>query len=127
MIGIVLLSVSSIPIKYTLPSPWLAFAGLGLLALRTGGIKPCVSSFGGDQFNPAEVKRIARFFAIFYFTVNAGSVLSMLITPILRQDLHCFGMDSCFPIHCIWITFSVNANSIIDICCWKNTLSAHCN
>ena len=28
--------------------------GLGLIALGTGGIKPCVASFGGDQFKLPE-------------------------------------------------------------------------
>ena len=29
--------------------------GLFLIALGTGGIKPCVSAFGGDQFGPHQV------------------------------------------------------------------------
>jgi len=28
----------------------MAFGGLLLIALGTGGIKPCVAAFGGDQF-----------------------------------------------------------------------------
>ena len=31
--------------------------GLILIALGTGGIKPCVSAFGGDQFTPDQVIR----------------------------------------------------------------------
>jgi dipeptide/tripeptide permease len=30
--------------------------GLLLIALGTGGIKPCVSAFGGDQFGPHQVQ-----------------------------------------------------------------------
>lgn len=96
--GITLLSTSSLPLSSSTCSAWLAFSGLALLALGTGGIKPCVSSFGGDQFDEFDVERVSRFFSIFYFTINAGSVLSMLITPILRKDVHCFGRQSCFPI-----------------------------
>ena len=29
--------------------------GLLLIAIGTGGIKPCVSAFGGDQFEAGEV------------------------------------------------------------------------
>lgn len=29
--------------------------GLFLIALGTGGIKPCVAAFGGDQFNENQV------------------------------------------------------------------------
>ena len=32
--------------------------GLLLIALGTGGIKPCVSAFGGDQFNANQVCNI---------------------------------------------------------------------
>ena len=34
----------------------LAFTGLALISLGTGGIKPCVSAFGGDQFKEEQVR-----------------------------------------------------------------------
>ncbi|EOA25565.1 hypothetical protein CARUB_v10018909mg [Capsella rubella] len=55
------------------------FSGLYLIALGTGGIKPCVSSFGADQFDktdPNERVRKASFFNWFYFTTNIGSFVS---------------------------------------------------
>jgi len=33
----------------------MTFGGLALIALGTGGIKPCVSAFGGDQFKDHQV------------------------------------------------------------------------
>jgi len=33
----------------------MAFGGLLLIALGTGGIKPCVAAFGGDQFRGHQV------------------------------------------------------------------------
>ncbi|KAI6671004.1 hypothetical protein NL676_005889 [Syzygium grande] len=59
------------------------FIALYLIALGTGGIKPCVSSYGADQFDDAdeaEKKRKGSFFNWFYFAINiraliAGSVL----------------------------------------------------
>ena len=30
------------------------YVGLGLIAIGAGGIKPCVSAFVGDQFNPSQ-------------------------------------------------------------------------
>lgn len=34
----------------------LSMIGLALIALGTGGIKPCVSAFGGDQFEEGQVR-----------------------------------------------------------------------
>jgi dipeptide/tripeptide permease len=38
-----------------IPKEWGPLLALHLIALGTGGIKPCVSSFGGDQFKASEV------------------------------------------------------------------------
>ena len=38
------------------PKVWGPLLALHLIALGTGGIKPCVSSFGGDQFKASEVE-----------------------------------------------------------------------
>uniref|UniRef100_A0A8C0E123 Solute carrier family 15 member 1 n=1 Tax=Balaenoptera musculus TaxID=9771 RepID=A0A8C0E123_BALMU len=62
----------------------LSMVGLALIALGTGGIKPCVSAFGGDQFEEGQEKQRNRFFSIFYLAINAGSLLSTIITPMLR-------------------------------------------
>jgi len=73
--------------------------GLLLTSIGAGGIKPCVSSFGGDQFVvPDQEDHLRKFFSVFYFTINAGSLLSTFITPELRKSVQCFGKDSCFPL-----------------------------
>jgi solute carrier family 15 (oligopeptide transporter), member 1 len=84
--GMAVLAGSSFP---GVENPHFLFLfGLVLVALGTGGIKPCVSAFGGDQFNPNHLKAISTYFSIFYFSINAGSVLSMFITPIFRKNFH---------------------------------------
>ncbi|XP_077236245.1 protein NRT1/ PTR FAMILY 8.3-like [Tasmannia lanceolata] len=55
------------------------FLGLYLIALGTGGIKPCVSSFGADQFDdtdPKERVKKGSFFNWFYFSINIGALIS---------------------------------------------------
>ncbi|KAK2635484.1 hypothetical protein Ddye_030276 [Dipteronia dyeriana] len=55
------------------------FFGLYLIALGTGGIKPCVSSFGADQFDdtdPKERVKKGSFFNWFYLSINIGSLIS---------------------------------------------------
>jgi solute carrier family 15 oligopeptide transporter 1 len=96
--GNVVLALSSAePIG--LPQIPFSMVGLLLIAVGTGGIKPCVSAFGGDQFVlPQQELQLAAFFSMFYFAINAGSLISTFLTPVLREDVHCFGEDSCYPL-----------------------------
>lgn len=98
-LGSLVLALTSFPRITGIPPHWWgAMIGLTLIVIGTGGIKPCVSSFGGDQFKPSQAAMISTFFSWFYWAINAGSMLSMLITPVLRQNVHCFGQDSCYPL-----------------------------
>ncbi|GFZ01632.1 peptide transporter 1 [Actinidia rufa] len=57
----------------------ICFLALYLIALGTGGIKPCVSSYGADQFDDAdeaEKKHKASFFNWFYFSINIGALIA---------------------------------------------------
>ncbi|KAJ8493892.1 hypothetical protein OPV22_015613 [Ensete ventricosum] len=58
------------------------FVSLYIIALGTGGIKPCVSSFGADQFDESdesEKKRKSSFFNWFYFSINVGSLVASTV------------------------------------------------
>ncbi|MDA8793486.1 POT family MFS transporter [Bacteriovoracaceae bacterium] len=55
--------------------------GLGLIALGSGGIKPCVSAHVGDQFKKNQKAQLRKVFDLFYFMINFGSTFSTLITP----------------------------------------------
>jgi solute carrier family 15 oligopeptide transporter 1 len=97
VMGQILNTVTAIP-TLGIPPVEFTFLGLFLIALGTGGIKPCVSAFGGDQFKlPEQTLQLETFFTIFYFSINCGSLLSTIITPILRGE-KCFGDDSCFSL-----------------------------
>lgn len=63
------------------PHWWGMALGLFLVAWGTGGIKPCVSSFGGDQFKSNQTELLSSFFAIFYLSINIGSTFSTYIVP----------------------------------------------
>ena len=60
--------------------------GLGLIALGSGGIKPCVSAHVGDQFGRKNSHLIERVFTWFYFSINFGSFFSTLLTPWLLKN-----------------------------------------
>lgn len=96
--GSVIVALGAIP---TVPlSPEMAtIIGLLLISIGTGGIKPCVAAFGGDQFKvPEQTKQLAMFFSLFYMSINAGSLISTTLTPVLRENVHCFGEHDCYSL-----------------------------
>lgn len=56
-------------------------AGLGLIAVGAGGIKPSVATNVGDQFCASNAHLVSRAFSWFYFAINSGSTVSMLLVP----------------------------------------------
>jgi POT family proton-dependent oligopeptide transporter len=58
-----------------------AVLGLSLIALGSGGIKPCVLANVGDQFTHKNGHLVGGVFQAFYFTINFGSFFSTLLTP----------------------------------------------
>lgn len=58
------------------------FWGLLLIAIGSGGIKPCVSAHVGDQFGRQNSHLLSRAFGWFYFSVNFGSSFSTWFVPI---------------------------------------------
>lgn len=96
--GNIVLSLAGIE-PLGLPAREISLLGLFLIALGTGGIKPCIVPFGADQFVlPQQAHLLASYLSLFYFAINLGSLLSTAITPVLRANVHCFGNDSCFPL-----------------------------
>lgn len=64
---------------------WWLFAGLALICLGSGGIKPCVSAHVGDQFGESNQHLLTKVFNWFYFSINLGAFISMLATPWLLE------------------------------------------
>ena len=61
--------------------------GLALIAFGSGGIKPCVSSFMGEQFSPDQRDFIARAFGMFYWAINFGSFFAFGLIPVLKNEI----------------------------------------
>ncbi|ODN05974.1 Peptide transporter family 1 [Orchesella cincta] len=92
-----LLALSAIS---ALPLPYITFAiiGLVLISLGSGGIKPCITTFGGDQFKvPIQLAQQITFFAIFNWIIAAANLSATFVAPILRSQ-QCFGQDTCFSL-----------------------------
>lgn len=59
--------------------------GLVLIAVGSGGIKPCVSAHVGDQFGRGNWTKVERVYQWFYFIINFGSMFSTLLVPYLKE------------------------------------------
>lgn len=57
--------------------------GLILIAIGAGGIKSCVTANLGDQFTAKNSHLMSKVYGWFYFSINAGSVLSTILIPII--------------------------------------------
>jgi POT family proton-dependent oligopeptide transporter len=64
---------------------WCLFFGLGLIAFGSGGIKPCVSAFMGDQFKPEQRHLLPKAYAAFYWCINLGSTAAFLTIPLIAK------------------------------------------
>src|SRR5438874_10353298 len=71
------------------------YAGLVLIALGSGGIKPCVSALVGDQFTAENKHLMTKVFATFYWSINLGSFFASLLIP---KTLRLFGPSVAFGI-----------------------------
>ncbi len=66
------------------PETWM-WIGLFLIALGSGGIKPCVSAHVGDQFGKQNQHLMPKVYQWFYFSINFGSMFSYFLTPWLLE------------------------------------------
>ncbi|KAL1194052.1 Protein NRT1/ PTR FAMILY 8.2 [Cardamine amara subsp. amara] len=68
----------------------ITFVALYLIALGTGGIKPCVSSFGADQFDDTdeeEKESKSSFFNWFYFVINVGAMIASSVLVWIQMNV----------------------------------------
>ncbi|KAI3464897.1 hypothetical protein Pfo_021560 [Paulownia fortunei] len=66
------------------------YCALTLIALGTGGIKPCVSSFGADQFDESdqsEAQKKYAFFNWFFFAINMGALFGITLLVYVQVEL----------------------------------------
>ncbi|KAG2550036.1 protein NRT1/ PTR FAMILY 8.3-like isoform X2 [Panicum virgatum] len=93
--GMLILTVSaSVPLIVDVPSNSgvrrvAVYLGLYLVALGTGGVKPCSSALGADQFDGTDpVERATKgSFNWYYFCVNIGSLLSGTVLVWVQEDI----------------------------------------
>eukprot|EP01027_Heterolobosea_sp_BB2_P019163 GEZU01026915.1.p1 GENE.GEZU01026915.1~~GEZU01026915.1.p1 ORF type:complete len:204 (-),score=33.44 GEZU01026915.1:76-687(-) len=103
-LGNAVVAVTAIPgVTGTPPHWWGVALGLLLIGIGTGGIKPCVSSFGGDQFAANESELLTSFFSLFYLSINLGSTVSTFVTPIIRDQ---YGYAAAFAVPAVLLVIA---------------------
>ncbi|XP_057497690.1 protein NRT1/ PTR FAMILY 8.1-like [Actinidia eriantha] len=85
----------------------ICFIALYLIAIGTGGIKPCVSSFGADQFDETdetERKKKSSFFNWFYLSINIGALIASSVLVWIQMNV---GWGWGFGIPAVAMAFAV--------------------
>jgi POT family proton-dependent oligopeptide transporter len=80
--------------------------GLTLIAVGSGGIKPCVSAHVGDQFGRSNAHLLERVFGWFYLAINLGAFASSLLTPLLLERFGAgvaFGVPGALMFSATWV------------------------
>jgi POT family proton-dependent oligopeptide transporter len=93
------------------------FAGLSLIAVGSGIIKPCVSANVGDQFGASNKHLIERVYSWFYFAINLGATISMFGCPILLSKwgpTAAFGVPGVFMVIAT-VTYWLGRNKFVHI------------
>ncbi|MES2316306.1 MAG: oligopeptide:H+ symporter [Pseudomonadota bacterium] len=62
------------------------YTGLLLIALGSGGIKPLISSFVGDQFDRTNKNKAKLVYDTFYWMINFGSFFASLLMPFFLKS-----------------------------------------
>lgn len=62
------------------------YLGLLLISVGSGGIKPCVSAFVGEQFDQSNKHLAKLVFDAFYWIINFGSFFASLLIPLVLDS-----------------------------------------
>ncbi|SHG41462.1 oligopeptide:H+ symporter [Massilia sp. CF038] len=62
------------------------YTGLFLIALGSGGIKPLISTFVGDQFDQTNKNKAKVVYDVFYWIINFGSFFASLSMPVFLKN-----------------------------------------
>ncbi|CAH2039874.1 unnamed protein product, partial [Iphiclides podalirius] len=98
LFGNSLVALTAIP-HLMLPGRLCTLLGVFMITIGTGGIKPCVTAFGGEQFIlPQQERLLSLYFSVLYFNLCVGSLIAKTLAPIFRSHVHCFGDKDCYSL-----------------------------
>lgn len=80
-----------------LPATVFTFIGLIIAVVGSGSTRANLTAFGANQYQ-GQPENLKLYFSVQIVFLKAGSLLGRSISPILREDVKCFGMESCYPL-----------------------------
>ncbi|KAJ3240035.1 hypothetical protein HDU78_002521 [Chytriomyces hyalinus] len=90
ILGLTVLTITSWPTAMGVATTQLSrtgpLIGLLMIAIGTGGIKPCVSAHGGDQFLSIQKYGLQAFYNYFYMAINVGALISSTVSPMIASN-----------------------------------------
>lgn len=77
----------------------MSFIGLMIVMISMGCIKSNQNVFGGNQFKlPEQSDMLNYYFSTHYFVLKCGQLAGIILVPVLREDVKCFGKNDCYPL-----------------------------
>lgn len=89
------------------PPPYCAptvYGALLLLGLAASSVRCNLTSFGADQVMVLGRQATRRFFNWFYWSINVGAVLSLLVVAFVQQNIS-FSLGYIIPVGCLGLAF----------------------
>lgn len=91
------------------------------MIIGAGSIRVNLSVFGANQYKlPEQAAQLSVYFTLQYFFMKLGSVLGRLISPILRQDVKCFGLSDCYSLS-FGVAAAVMFTALLFLICGSST------
>lgn len=89
-------------------------------AIGVGFVKSNSNTFAANQYKvPEQSAQLSLYFSLQYFCMKSGSIIGRFLNPIMRQDVHCFGMNDCVPL-AFGVPALVMLLSMIALMCGRN-------
>lgn len=67
--------------------------------MGSGSIRANLIALGANQYDlPEQSEQLKLFFSLQIFAIKSGSLLGRFLNPILKENLHCFGVNDCYPL-----------------------------
>jgi solute carrier family 15 oligopeptide transporter 1 len=97
-IGVMIVSIAAVQFTF-IPIRIFSFIGLTAAMIAMGCIKSNQNVFGGNQFKlPEQSNLLYHYFSLHYLVLKTGQFLGMMMMPILREDVKCFGENDCYSL-----------------------------